>query len=156
MRGLIRWNPRNEVTVNDPFETLEQMVDELWNSWPFNNSRRTESGGPLLRPAMDVVENDKEVSLRLDLPGLKPEDVNVSIDDHVLTISGQIGDTIEREGDRYHYRERRTGSFQRSLRLPSTVDTENVEASFENGVLTVTLPKLEQAQPKRITVKASK
>ena len=156
MRSLIRWNPRNEVTVNDPFETLEQMVEELWNSWPFTNSRRTGDGGPLLRPAMDVVENDKEVSLRLDLPGLKPEDVNVSIDDHVLTISGQIGDTIEREGDRYHYRERRTGSFQRSLRLPSTVDTENVEASFENGVLTVTLPKLEQAQPKRITVKASK
>ena len=155
MRSMIRWNPRNEVEVSDPFETLEQMVEDMWRAWPFAGTRRTE-GSPLLRPAMDVVENDKEVILRLDLPGLKPEDVNVSIDDHTLTVSGEFGDTIEREGDRYHYRERRSGSFERSVRLPNTVDTEKVDASFENGVLNLTLPKLPQAQPKQISVKASK
>lgn len=155
MRSLIRWNPRSEVETTDPFDALEQMVDEMWNSWPFSTSRRAEGSRTLLRPAMDVVENDTEVILRLDLPGLKPDDVNVSIDDHVLTISGQIGDTIERDGDRYHYRERRSGSFERSIRLPNTVDTENVDATFESGVLNITLPKLAQAQPKRINVKAS-
>lgn len=153
MRSMIRWNPRNEVEVNDPFDTLEQMVDEMWRSWPFRSSRT--SGSPLLRPALDVIENDKEVILRLDLPGLKPEDVNITIDDHTLLISGQVGDTIEREGDRYHYRERRTGSFERSIRLPNTVDTDKVDATFEHGVLNVVLPKLPQAQPKQITVKAS-
>jgi len=154
MRSMIRWNPRNEVEVNDPFETLEQMADEMWRVWPFSGTRRS-SSEPLLRPAMDVVENDKEVILRLDLPGLKPENVNVSIDDHTLTVSGQFGDTIEREGDRYHYRERRTGSFERSVRLPNTIDTENVDATFEHGVLNITLPKLPQAQPKQISVKPS-
>lgn len=154
MRSMIRWNPRNEVEVNDPFETLEQMADEMWRAWPFSGTRRS-SSEPLLRPAMDVVENDKEVILRLDLPGLKPENVNVSIDDHTLTVSGQFGDTIEREGDRYHYRERRTGSFERSVRLPNTIDTENVDATFEHGVLNITLPKLPQAQPKQISVKPS-
>ncbi len=102
MRSMIRWNPRNEVEVNDPFDTLEQMVDEMWRSWPFRSSRTSSS--PLLRPALDVIENDKEVILRLDLPGLKPEDVNITIDDHTLLISGQVGDTIEREGDRYQVR----------------------------------------------------
>lgn len=154
MRSMIRWNPRNEVEVSDPFETLEQMVDEMWRAWPLGSARRG-SSTPLLRPAMDVVENDKEVILRLDLPGLKPDDVNVSIDDHTLTVSGQFGDTIEREGDRYHYRERRTGSFERSVRLPSTIDTEHIDATFEHGVLNITLPKLPQAQPKQISVKAS-
>ena len=155
MRNLTRWNPRTEVEVSDPFDALEQMVDEMWSSWPFASARRAQSSQPLLRPAMDIVENDQEVILRLDLPGLKADDVNVSVEDHTLTISGEFGDTIEREGDRYHYRERRLGNFQRSVRLPSTVDTENVEATFENGVLNITLPKLAQAQPKRISVKAS-
>ena len=132
------------------------MVEELWNSWPFTNSRRTGDGGPLLRPAMDVVENDKEVTLRIDLPGMKPEDVNVSIDDHILTISGQMGDTIEREGDRYHYRERRTGSFGAAFACRARWTPSMSRRPLRRRVLTVTLPKLEQAQPKRITVKASK
>lgn len=153
MRNMIRWNPRNEVEVNDPFDALEQMVDDMWRTWPLRASRTSSS--PLLRPALDVVENDKELIFRLDLPGLKPEDVNITIDDHTLLISGQMGDTVEREGDRYHYRERRTGSFERSIRLPNTVDTDKVDASFENGVLNITLPKLPQAQPKQINVKAS-
>lgn len=153
MPSLIRWNPRNEVEVMDPFNTIEQMIDEMWRSWPFRTTRET---GAFLRPAMDVIENDKELILRVDLPGLKPEDVNVSVEDHTLTISGRFGDTIEREGERYHYRERRTGQFERSVRLPNTVDPEKAEANFENGVLSITFEKLPQAQPKQITIKASK
>jgi HSP20 family protein len=154
MRSLIRWNPRRETALADPFRVIDEWFDELWRGWPslFDSDTRR----PLLRPAMDVVENDKEVVIRIDLPGMKPEDVKIELEDDVITISGEMGDTIEKEGDRYHYRERSYGAFQRSLRLPNTVDKEKVEASFENGVLNITLPKLPQAQPKQITVKASK
>ncbi len=154
MRSLIRWNPRRETALADPFRVIDEWFEELWRGWPslFDSDTRR----PLLRPAMDVVENDKEVVIRIDLPGMKPEDVKIELEDDVITISGEMGDTIEKEGDRYHYRERSYGAFQRSLRLPNTVDKEKVEASFENGVLNITLPKLPQAQPKQITVKASK
>lgn len=154
MRSLIRWNPRRETTLADPFRVIDEWFDELWRGWPslFDSDARR----PLLRPAMDVVENDKEVVIRIDLPGMKPEDVKIELEDDVITISGEMGDTIEKEDDRYHYRERSYGAFQRSLRLPNTVDKDKVEASFENGVLNITLPKLPQAQPKQITVKASK
>ena len=77
------------------------------------------------------------------------------IEDHTLTVSGEMGDTIERENDRYHYRERHFGAFQRSVRLPNTVDTEGIDANVENGVLNIVLPKLPQAQPKQIAVKAN-
>lgn len=154
MRSLIRWNPRRETALADPFRVIDEWFDELWRGWPslFDSDTRR----PLLRPAMDVVENDREVVIRIDLPGMKPEDVKIELEDDVITISGEMGDTIEKEDDRYHYRERSYGAFQRSLRLPNTVDKDKVEASFENGVLNITLPKLPQAQPKQITVKANK
>jgi HSP20 family protein len=152
MRNLTRWNPRSN-QVSDPFRAFEDMFDELWRGLP----RRYESDTsyPMLRPAMDVIENDDDYTVRLDLPGIDPNDVKVEIDDHTLTISGEMGDTIERENDRYHYRERHFGAFQRSVRLPNTVDTENIDANVENGVLNIVLPKLPQAQPKQISVKAS-
>ena len=151
MRNLIRWNPRTDVQTNDPYRSIDEMFDDLWRDWPsrfFSDTAR-----PMLRPAMDVVEGDKEFTIRVDLPGLKADDLKVEVQDGLLTISGAVGDTIEKEGDRYHYRERSYGAFQRSVRLPNTVDHNNVEANFENGVLNVVLPKLPQAQPKQITVK---
>jgi HSP20 family protein len=156
MKSLMRWNPRNnEVEITDPFRSFDQLFDELWQGWP---SRFIESDTtrPFLRPAMDVVENDDNITLRVDLPGLSGDDVHVEMEDNTLTISGEIGDTIEKEGDRYHYRERYSGSFRRSLRLPNTVDANKVDASFENGVLNIVLPKLPQAQPKKIEIKGNK
>jgi HSP20 family protein len=131
------------------------LFDELWRGWP-NRFLESDTARPFLRPAMDVVENDNNVTVRLDLPGLTSDDVHVEMEDNMLTISGEIGDTIEKEGDRYHYRERYSGSFRRSLRLPSTIDADKVDASFENGVLNIVLPKLPQAQPKKIDVRAKK
>jgi HSP20 family protein len=155
MKSLIRWNPRNEGELADPFRSVEQMFDELWRGWP-NSLFQSDTTRPFLRPAMDVVENDDNITVRVDLPGLTGDHVNVELEDHVLTISGDIGDTIEEEGDRYHYRERYCGSFRRSLRLPNTLDVDKVDASFENGVLNIVLPKLPQAQPKKIEIKGKK
>ena len=151
MRNLTRWNPRNEVEVSDPFRSFEQMFDDLWRNWPTRYS--TDTSRPMLRPAMDVVENDDSLTVRIDLPGLSPDDVKVEIEDNVLTVSGEVGDTIEKENDRYHYRERSYGAFQRSVRLPNTIDSDKVDATFENGVLNISMPKLPQAQPKQISVK---
>jgi HSP20 family protein len=154
MRSLIRWNPRNDVEVNDPFRGFDQMFDDLWRNWPARFVSEGSTG--LLRPAMDVIESDKDLTIRVDLPGLKPDDVKVEVEDNILTVSGEVGDTVEKEGDRYHYRERSYGAFQRSVRLPGSVDTDKVDATFENGVLNIILPKLPQAQPKQIAVKANK
>lgn len=154
MRNLTRWNPRNEIEVNDPLRSFEQMFDDLWRNWPARFTSDTTR--PMLRPAMDVVESDDNLTVRIDLPGLSPDDVKVEIEDNILTVSGEVGDTIEKENDRYHYRERSYGAFQRSVRLPNTIDTEKVDATFENGVLNIAMPKLPQAQPKQISIKATK
>jgi HSP20 family protein len=154
MKSLTRWNPRNEVEVSDPFRPIEQLFDEMWRNWP-NRYFDGDTTRPFLRPAMDVVENEDNITVRVDLPGLTADDVHVEMEDNVLTIKGEIGDTIEKEGERYHYRERYSGSFQRSLRLPNTIDANKVDASFNNGVLNIVLPKLPQAQPKKIDIKAT-
>ena len=154
MKSLTRWNPRNEVELSDPFRPIEQLFDEMWRNWP-NRLFDGDTTRPFLRPAMDVVENENNIIVRVDLPGLGEDDVHVEMEDNVLTIKGEIGDTIEQEGERYHYRERYSGSFQRSLRLPNTIDADKVDASFSNGVLNIVLPKLPQAQPKKIDIKAT-
>ncbi len=155
MANLIRWNPRNELELNDPFRSIDQLMDEMWRSWPSRWFGHEGSTAAMLRPAMDVIENDSNVTVRVDLPGLKPEDVNVQVENNVLTISGEMGDTVEKDNDRYHYRERTFGSFQRSLRLPNTLDTDKIDATFENGVLNITFTKQPQAQPKQIQIKAN-
>lgn len=152
MAKLTRWNPRNELEMADPFRSMETMLEEIWRNWPLRTSDRAAG---FLRPAMDVIENENNVEIRIDLPGMKPEDVQVEIENQTLTISGEMGDTVERDGDRYHYRERSYGSFQRSLRLPNTLDAENIDARFENGVLSIAIPKQPQAKPKQITVKSA-
>jgi HSP20 family protein len=154
MKSLKRWNPRNEVELSDPFRPIDQLFDEMWRNWPsrFFDGDTTR---PFLRPAMDVVENENNITVRVDLPGLNKDDVHVEMEDNVLTIRGDIGDTIEKEGERYHYRERYSGSFQRSLRLPNGIDADRIDANFDNGVLNIVLPKLPQAQPKKIDIKAT-
>lgn len=154
MANLTRWNPRNELEISDIFRPFEQMFEDLWRGWPARFE--TDTARPIMRPAMDVIENDRTLTVRVDLPGMKPDDVHVEVENDTLTIKGEMGDTIEQEGERYHYRERRYGSFQRSVRLPNTLDTDKVEASFENGVLNISIPKQPQAQPKQITIKAGK
>lgn len=150
MVNLVRWNPRKT-----DIRTFEQMFDELWrNPWNLWEEMAAGNRASALRPAMDVIENSDNVTIRIDLPGLSPDNVNIEVEGDLLTISGEMGDTVEREGEHYHYRERNYGSFKRSLRLPDTIDTENVDATFSNGVLNLVLPKRPEMQPKQIKVQA--
>ncbi len=105
-------------------------------------------------PALDVRESDDRFEVTLDLPGLEPGDVSVQFEDGMLSISGKREFSKEDTGDTWHRIERGFGTFARSIRLPQTADTEKIEASFERGVLTVSVPKTEQAKPRTIEVQA--
>ncbi len=103
-------------------------------------------------PRMDVDESEKEITVSAELPGLKPEDVNISLKDNLLTISGEKRAEKEEKGKRYYHVERSYGSFSRSIPLPGEVKEDKVEASLKDGLLKVILPKSEEAQQKHKSI----
>jgi len=104
-------------------------------------------------PALDIAERDDAVVVKADLPGIKPEEIEITVEDNVLTISGEKKESTETQEENYYHCERRHGRFRRDIPLPRSVDPEKIDASCQDGVLTVTLPKRQEAKPKRITVK---
>lgn len=132
----------------DPFRDLRTVEDEFDRLMGRAFSRDT------WMPALDVRESEDRFEVKVDLPGLDPENVNVTFEDGMLTIQGKRQFESEDRGDTWHRIERGFGTFARSIRLPQTTDTEKIEASFDKGVLTVTVPKSEQAKPKTIRVQA--
>ena len=111
------------------------------------------NGGRVLRPALDVVENEDAYVVQATLPGLKPEDIDINIEDDVLTIKAERNEEREESEDTYLLRERRYGAFHRAVRLPSGVNGDEATAEMQDGVLTLTLPKREEYKPKQIEVK---
>jgi len=104
---------------------------------------------------MNLAESEGEVTVTAELPGVDPKDVDISVSDNLLTIRGEKKQEKEDRKRNYHYVERRFGSFHRSIQLPSSIDANKVDASFKNGILTVTLQKRQDAKPKRIAVKTN-
>jgi HSP20 family protein len=132
----------------DPFERL---VDAFLAPGP---SGRTRGGGLLRGPATDVVETETEIRVVVDLPGFEAEDVEVDLENNLLTLRGEKRERRE-EGDEnttWHLVERRFGQFSRSFVLPRDIEQDRIAAGFENGVLTVTIPKNEKAQRRRISI----
>ena len=105
---------------------------------------------------IDVVEEGEDLVLRASVPGLKPEDIEVTIEDGVLTIKGQTDEETETKEGGYLMKERRSGSFQRSLRLPASIDPDQARSGCENGVLTIHLPKAEEKKAKRLEITTGK
>jgi HSP20 family protein len=153
MSKIIRWNPMREAS------DLMNEFDRVFES-PFYRARR---GLPLRTTdvvgswslALDVAEKDDVFTVKASLPGVSPEDLNVTLEDNVLTVQGEIKEDETIEEETYHIRERRYGSFSRSLRFPVPVNSSEIEAAYENGVLTLTVPKAEEVKPKRIEIKAA-
>lgn len=115
-----------------------------------------EAAGENIVPAMDVVERENDFVVRTDLPGIKKEDINVMLEDGVLTISAESKyERDEKNGDRLVRQERRYGKYVRSLRLGTHVDDKKVKANYKDGVLELILPKAEEAKPKKISVDVS-
>jgi len=156
--------PASAMHVWQPLEHLRREIDRVFEDFTMNPLRsfRRPAFEPFWlpdswigAPAVDLVEQDKAFELTAELPGLDVKNVEVKIANGVLTIKGEKQeDEVEKNKD-FQLRERRFGSFERALRIPETVDSDKIEASFKNGVLTVTLPKTAEAQKpvKKIGVK---
>jgi HSP20 family protein len=142
----------------DPFREMRSLQDEV-NRLFASSFSRGGNESDLMRgawsPQVDIFENQNEIVLEAELAGMKPEDVNISIENNVLTIHGERKFEKNDEGDNFHRVERSYGSFTRSFTLPPTVQSENANAEFENGVLRLTLAKREEAKPRRIEIKAT-
>ena len=105
-------------------------------------------------PAFDVSETENELIVKAEVPGMDKKDINVNLSDGLLTITGEKHHEKKEESEKYHCFERRYGKFSRTMRLPSEVETEKVDAMYKDGVLTITLPKSETVKPKQIEIKS--
>ena len=105
-------------------------------------------------PTVDVTETDGNVMVKAELPGMDPKDIDIDITGDVLTLKGEKKSEEEKKDERYYFRERHYGSFQRTFQLPAGVDNDKVDANFKNGVLTVRIPKSEESKQKKIEIKA--
>ena len=131
---------------------LEDALNRAFRGFDRDPWRAFEVGLPW--PPTDVAENDKEFSVRLDVPGLSAEDLAVELTDNTLTVRGERSEEAEQKGNGDTYRhERYTGSFARTITIPTYSDTAKAQARYNEGVLTITLPKIEGAGPKRVAVK---
>ena len=133
-----------------PFGELWRLHDQMDRAFT-----GTWSGGTARYPELDARSNDDEVVIRAELPGFAPGDVDISLEQNVLTLKGAREAEEKAEGEVYHRQERWTGEFSRALELPYEVDGGKVEAEFSNGVLTIKLPRAEEHRPKRIEIRAS-
>jgi HSP20 family protein len=137
----------------DPFRELRSLQDEMTRLFAGvapSNREEFMSGG--WAPNVDIFENKDHLVLEADLPGMKREDIDLSIENNVITLHGERKFEKKAEGDNYHRVERSYGSFTRSFTLPQTVSSEGVQAEFKNGVLRVSLPKREETKARKIEV----
>ncbi len=138
----------------DPFREAISLSDAV-NSL-FRESFVRPGQGPLNGLAtalpLDVRETENEFIVKASLPGVKPDDVQITVHGGVLSIRGETKQEEEKKGETWHVRERRQGAFQRSVSLSTPIDSDKAQAQFEHGVLTLTLPKAEAAKPKQIKV----
>jgi len=144
MNTIIRRNPYREMLSLR--NAMDRAVDEnffgrRWDRQPLRADL-----------ALDVAETKDEYLVKASIPGIGPDDLDITFDGKILTIKGEYTEEEQQEDVHYHLRERRYGCFSRSLRLPNTIKSDAIEAKYEEGVLTLHLPKTEEVKPKRITV----
>jgi HSP20 family protein len=149
MSNLTRWEPGREVmTLRD---AMDRLFDDAFTR-PFSLMR--EGGSTLSSPAIDMYQTNNEVVVKAALPGFKADEVQINVTGDILTLRGEVKQEEEKKDRSWHIREHRWSSFERSVRLPTGVISDKAQADFQNGILTITLPKLEEVRPKTITVKA--
>ena len=146
--AIVRWEPFRELS------SLQTEMNRLFNA-AFDTSPGGNGGNRRWAPAMDLLETDEHFVLRADLPGMTESDVNIELEDNILTVSGERKAEHEENREGFYRVERAFGSFSRSLTLPRGIDAESVSASFDKGVLEVRIPKPEQRKPRKITIGAA-
>jgi HSP20 family protein len=146
MANITRFDPLGEMV------TLRQAMDRLFED-SIVSPRMWKGIGEGLMPAVDVHETPDAIVITASLPGLKPEDVEVTITGQTLTLRGEMKEDESVSRDQYLYRERRYGTFSRQLELPVRVEGDKAEATFENGLLRLSVPKAEEVKPRQIRIK---
>jgi HSP20 family protein len=144
--AISRWCPIREVA------SLQDRVNSIFQDFAGDNQTVTAAA---FAPAVDVYENGEKVVLKLDVPGIKEEDLDIRVENQTLSVRGERKFEKEEKEENFHRIERRYGSFFRSFSLPTTVDTENVDASYNAGVLKLELKKKTSAQPRQIKIGAA-
>ncbi len=152
--ALMRWNPTREIM--SAWNEFDRLFNRMLRSDDVDAERTEMSNIGTWRPAVDITEREKEYVLTVELPGINEDDVHIALKDNVLTLKGEKKfETEETEENRY-YNERVFGSFQRMIRFDSEIKDDDVRADYENGVLTIILPKSEKTMHKQIPVKFKK
>jgi HSP20 family protein len=147
LRSLVPWTETLPRTFSRVEDEMDKMIEDFWGGreLPWKTER--------FIPTANLVERDDEFEVTIDLPGMKPEEVNLELREGALWITGERKEEKEEKGKTFHRMERRYGSFRRVIPLPALVKEDKVEAEFRHGVLTVKLPKSEEIKPKHIPVK---
>ena len=145
MSNLIRWEPMREMM------SLREAMDRLFDD---AFTRPLSFREAYTTPAIDMYQTSEEVIVKAALPGLKAEDVDITVTGETLTLRGEYKQETEQKEPNYHIREQRSGSFERSILLPTDVKADKSKANFEDGVLTITMPIAEVVKSKTITIKA--
>ena len=142
--AITRWDPFREVVA------LQNRMNSLFGN--MNNENESPLTTASFVPAVDVYEDEKKVVLKLEVPGIAEKDLDVSVENNTLTVKGERKFAAEEKEENFHRIERRYGSFYRAFTLPTTVDTESIDAKYDAGVLKLELKKKPEAQPKQIKV----
>ena len=145
MSNLIRWEPAREMM------TLREAMDRLFDD-AFTRPLSLRDAWSV--PAIDMYQTDDEIVVKAALPGIKPDEVQINVTGEVLTLKGEMKHEEDKKEKAWHIHEQRWGSFERSIVLPTDVVSDKTKAEFENGILTITLPKAEEVKPKVINIKA--
>jgi HSP20 family protein len=145
MTVLTRWEPFRE------FASLQDRINRVFRE-SYDGASQDESLTSSFAPAVDVYEDEHKVTLKIEVPGIEEKDIDVRIENNTLTVHGERKIEKEEKEENYRRVERRYGSFTRTFNLPQTVETENVSATYDKGVLKISLPKKAEAKPKQIKV----
>ncbi len=143
---LVQWKP-----FRDELSAFRKEMDRLWNR-AFGETALGKVFETEWQPSADIVETAENITVKVELPGLEPKDIEVTFSGDLLTIKGEKKKEEEKKDKKYHCTERFYGMFERSFRLPTGIKVDKVEAKFDKGILTVTLPKTEEAKTKEIKV----
>ena len=150
MTTMMRWDPFQD--LRSAQDEMSQMSPMLAHALGLSAQQQGSATATAWAPALDISERKDAYLVTVELPGLKPEDLDITMEDGLLTIQGERQFTAESSEQQFHRVERRYGAFRRSITLPAHVMAEGIQASFEDGVLQILVPKAEEAKPRRIQV----
>ncbi len=153
--SLIRWTPTRDLpTFPSDVMNMQREINRMFDSFFRGGLAEDDTfAASDWTPAVDIAEHENEYFVKLELPGVSKDDVKITMQDNILTVRGEKKKERENKGSGFHRVERSYGAFQRNFTLPSTVKADKIDASYADGILTIILPKAEEAKPKQIEVK---